>query len=223
MLRLMLYEYLVTITPSASICLDIMKMKHQCMVDYNWHWAIKSHPHITLSNFIQPLSYENRIINRYKSLASSATPFTIYLSGFGCFPAHTIYVDLAYNEQIFEIAKNIKLFTPTIFKKIRDYRPHVVSEPHVTIAKGILEAEFYKAWPTWEKKEYRAQFMADRVQVLRRPFSEIQQKYEVIGDFPFAGLGFVNPQLKCFETKKPLYFRKAACVARRGIEPLFEE
>jgi 2'-5' RNA ligase len=149
----LLYEYLAIIPPSAPVFTDIMAMKYQCKAEYNWHSAIKSNPHITLSNFIQPISFNEKVIGRYKHLASAASPFKIYLSGFGHFSTHTIYVKLTDSEEIYDIAKNIKSFTKAVFKKVQDCPPHHMSEPHLTIAKGILEQDFHKAWPVWLKKE----------------------------------------------------------------------
>jgi 2'-5' RNA ligase len=194
----MLYEYLTIIPPSAFVYTDIMAMKYECKADYNWHSAIKSKPHITLSNFLQPVSFDEKVISRYKRLASAASPFKIYLSGFGHFSTHTIYVKLTDSKEILDLAKNIKSFTKAVFKKVLDCPPHHMSEPHLTIAKGILEQDFHKAWPVWLKKEYNAEFDANRILLLRRPFSDIWQDYEVVGDFPLTGLGILDPQQKLF-------------------------
>jgi 2'-5' RNA ligase len=191
------YEYLAIFSPPDWIYSDVMIMKYQCKVDYNWDWVIKSKPHITLSNFIQPFSFDKIIINRYRRLAASASPFKIYLSGFGHFSTHTIFIKLMDNEKLWEMSENVKSFTKAVFKKIPNFPPHNMSEPHLTIAKGISETEFCKIWPTWEKRKYYAEFEVNRIQLLRRPFSAIKQNYEVV-NFPLTGLGILNPQLKMF-------------------------
>jgi 2'-5' RNA ligase len=131
-------------------------------------------------------------------LAAVASPFKIHLSGFGHFSTHTIYVKLRDKEKICDVAKNIKSFTKAALKKIPNYPPHIMSEPPLTVAKGILEKEFYEAWPAWKEKDYQVEFDADRIMLLRRPFSAIWKNYTVIGDFPFTGSGILDPQLKMF-------------------------
>ncbi len=88
-------------------------------------------------------------------LAAAASPFKICRSGFGHFSTHTIYVKLTDKKQICDLAKSVKSFTKAVFKRIPNFPPHIVSEPHLTVAKGILEKEFEQFWPTWQAKTIR--------------------------------------------------------------------
>ena len=194
----MLYEYLAIIPPPAFVCSSIMNLKQEGEANHNWNSATLSKAHITLSNFIQPLSLNDIIVNNYERLAAAASPFKIHLSGFGHFSTHTIYVKLIEDKKIYDLANNIKSFTKAVFKKVPNYPPYTMSIPHLTIAKGIREKDFFEAWPMWKKKEYQAQFNATRIRLLKRPYSNVFQNYEIIGDFLFTGLGILDSQLQIF-------------------------
>ncbi len=194
------YEYLAIITPSTSVFWDTLDMKYQCKLEYGWNTSVKSLPHITLSNFVQPQYIEEKIVNRYNKLAASISPFDIHLSGFGHFigTTYTIYVNIQNGNQISEIAKHAKELSKPILKRIKEYKPYYTNNPHLTIAKGIPETDFNKAWPAWQIKNYNAFSNAAGIQLLKREKKHFLNKYEDAGFFPFNGLGPLDEQLKLF-------------------------
>lgn len=194
------YEYLAIITPSQSVFWDTFDMKHQCKLEYGWSAPVKSLPHITLSNFVQPQYIEEKIVNRYKKLAASISPFDIHLTGFGHFigTTYTIYVNIENGNKISEIAKYANEVSKPIMKRIKGYQPHYTRHPHLTIAKGIPEIDFNKAWPTWQIKNYNALSNAVGIQLLKRERKPFWEKYEDAGFFPFKGLRLLDQQLKLF-------------------------
>ncbi len=195
-----LYEYLAIITPSTSVFWDTMNMKHQCKLEYGWNTSVKSLPHITLSKFVQPQYIEEEIVNRYAKLAASISPFDIHLSGFNYFSGatYTMYVNIQNGNQVSEIAKRVREFSKPILKQIKEHKPHYTNNPHLTIAKGIPETDFNKAWPTWQIKNYNAFSNAAGIQLLKRERKYFLNKYEEAGFFLFKGLGSLDRQLKLF-------------------------
>jgi 2'-5' RNA ligase len=196
-----MYEYLLVIPPSDSVFSDTRNLKIQCKTEYGWDAPAKSTPHITLAKLIQPLCIEDKLVNKYKRIAASISPFEVHLSGFVKFTgtSNTIYINVRNGNQISEIVKEIRKLSKPMLKKIKNYSPVYSLIPHLTIAKGISESSFKEAWPNWQSKSYDASSFTSGMLLLKREISATLKKYESVGFFPFHGLGPMDRQLMLFD------------------------
>jgi len=97
------------------------------------------------------------------------------------------------------MAKYIRKFLGPIIRSVKDYPPHYTTKKaHLTIAKGILELDFQKAWPSWKNVSYQSSTTAASILLLKRQFSYVNFKYEIVGEYPFLGKGPVYPQIPLF-------------------------
>jgi 2'-5' RNA ligase len=192
-------QYLAIIEPEDPVKSDVIDMKIRCKNDYGWD---SSTPHFTVFNLIQPTSNEKRLIKCFERNIVNISPFQINLCGFDYFsiPTYTLYVKLKDEKQFSEMARYIRKFCKPILKSVKDYSPHYnTKDAHLTIAKGISELEFLKAWPNWENLEYQSSTIANRIFLLRRPFTYANFKYEIVGKYPFLGQGPLDPQTTLFQ------------------------
>lgn len=197
-----MYEYLLVLTPSDSVFSDTRNLKIQCKTEYGWDAPTKSKPHITLAKVVQPLCIEDKLVNKYKRIAASISPFDVHLSGFGKFAGtsnNTIYINVRNGNQISELVKEIRKLSKPILKKIKNYSAVYSLVPHLTIAKGISESSFKEAWPSWQSKSYNASSFTSGMLLLKREISATLKKYESVDFFPFHGLGPMDRQLVLFD------------------------
>jgi 2'-5' RNA ligase len=188
-------QYLAIIKPNKRVTSEAMDMKIRCKHEYGWDY---SKPHFTVFHIIQPVHHEERLIRNLARNLEKISPFQIDLCGFDFFskPTYTLYIKLKNEKKFSETVQYIRKFSNPIVKSIKDHPPHYnTTSPHLTIAKGILKSEFLQAWHSWENAVYQSSTTADRILLLRRPFTYGNLRYEIVGDYPFLGKGRVDVQL----------------------------
>jgi 2'-5' RNA ligase len=191
-------QYLAIIKPNKWVTSDAIGMKIRCKNEYGW---VYSQPHFTVFDIIQPVHNEERLIRNFERNIENISPFQIDLCGFDYFSksTYTLYIKLKDEKKFSEMAQHIRKFFNPILKSVKDYPPHYnTKNPHLTIAKGILESEFLQAWHSWENAEYQSSTTADRILLLRRPFTFGNLKYEIVGDYPLLGKGALDVQMSLF-------------------------
>ena len=195
------YQYLGIIKPNRWVTSDAMDMKIRCKNEYNWVSAVYSKPHFTVFDIIQPIINEERLVKSFERNIENIPPFQIDLYGFDYFSrsAYTLYVKLKDEKKFSEMARYIRKFSKPILKSVKDYPPYYnTKNAHLTIAKGISELEFMNAWKSWENAQYQSCTNADRILLLRKPFTFGDFKYEIIGEYPFLGKGPLETQMSLF-------------------------
>ncbi|MGV3705699.1 MAG: 2'-5' RNA ligase family protein [Arcticibacter sp.] len=194
-----LFEYLLVIPLDDPVLSEIEDLKAKYKAEQTSTASITS-PHITLANVVQPLSIEGILINMYKRVAAGMSPFSVQLSGFGRFtgPTNTIFVNVHNGEQISDFVKYIRRSSKPILQRGGGYSPVYSLTPHLTIARGISEAEFKEAWPSWQTRAYDATSFVSKMRLLKRQISSISNSYAFVADFPFQSLGHQYTQLKLF-------------------------
>ena len=194
-------QYLGIIEPDDFVKSDAMAMKIRCKNEYDWASAMYSKPHFTVFDIIQPAINEEKLIKSFERNIENISPFQIDLYGFDYFSGSkcTLYVKLKDEKEFSEMARYIKKFSSPILKSVKDHTPHYnTKNAHLTIAKGIPESEFMKAWRGWENAEYQSTTNAYRILLLRRPSTLVNFKYEIIGDYQFLGSGTLDTQMSLF-------------------------
>jgi 2'-5' RNA ligase len=186
------YEYLLIIPPDEKIGLATLSIKNSYK-EYGCHNAANQLPHITMVNFVQFSTMENRIIYRLESFAKSIKPFEVKLHGFGQFPSHTIFINVATKAPIATIVKNMKSPFKHLLQPNKQDNPHFFMTPHLTIARDMLKSQHSRAWADWQHKEFTASFEAFEMILLRREIG--RGRYEVVKHIPFGGSHEAGEQL----------------------------
>ncbi|MCD0486689.1 2'-5' RNA ligase family protein [Pedobacter sp. MC2016-14] len=196
-----LNQYLGIIEPDTQVASDVQDMKTRCKKEYRWLSAVYSKPHFTVFEIIQPASNEERLMKNFERNIGKISPFQIDLCGFDYFsiPAFALYVKLKNEKEFSGMAQYIRKFSNPILKSGKSCRSHYnIKDAHLTIAKGILEPDFIKVAESWKNLEYHSSTIADRIVLLRRPFTYVKLKYEKIGTYWFRGEGPLDTQISLF-------------------------
>lgn len=194
------YEYLAIIAPEDPVKSDVEKMKTQCKNDYGWMSAVYSRPHFTILKTVQPTHNQKRLMACFDRNIKNISPFQIDLDGFDYFSGSTftLYAKLKDEKAFCKMTQYIQKFSTPVLKSIKGYPIHYAKKAHLTIAKGISEPEFMKAWKSWKNIGYKSTTKADHILLLGRPLSDIQHKYEIMDKFPLLGTGMLETQLSIF-------------------------
>jgi len=190
------YEYLLVLNPHEELRNKIMQVKQQFHDSYKAQTALYSKPHITLVNYVQYEMFEERILNRLKTIAMGYHPVKIELRDFGSFPSHTIYINIVSKLPIQGLVKQVRAETQRLMKLDADNKPHFILEPHLTIARKLSPWQYEQGWLEYSHKHFTGRFIADGMLLLKRPVGEL--KYQVVQRFEFQNLPVSTKQGELF-------------------------
>jgi len=198
----MLNEYLLVISPEESVSEEITKIKYKFSDDYGCKYAARLKPHCTLMNFVQHQRVENHLIREFDSIVASFIPIAITLDGFGQYPMHTIFIKIKDGKKIKEMVTALKLKFRSVKNEIKPFKPIYLSDPHLTVARGMTQAQFNQAWTEWGKRKFSSSFNVNNVRLLKRQIDEKDLKpkenYQIVKDFKLAGQKKKGKQLILF-------------------------
>jgi 2'-5' RNA ligase len=196
-----LYEYLLVISPSALINIEISRIKLGFQEDYGCEQCAYLKPHITLLNFIQYGTMEQKVVDRFERFTRSVAPENIELDGFGSFQKHTIYVNVLTKAPIVKLVKGMRKRFTNILRPSVGLKTHFITNPHITIARGMTEEQHTQAWQQWNGKEFDSSFMAKEMVLLKRLLDDegnVMSSYQIVKRFAFTGNGVEGKQLDMF-------------------------
>lgn len=195
------YEYLLIISPPSNVSTKIIDLKYE-FKKYGCEDAIHSKPHVTLLNFIQSGCSGDRIANHLDRLLSSFAPVVVNMSGFGQFPAHTVFVNISTTDRLVRMVKDIRKRFGDLLKGYDKLPPLYTLTPHITIAKKMSKVQHDRAWSDWQGQNISGTFIADEITLLRREVSITQQRscesFKIHKTFRLNGSGNCDVQLDLF-------------------------
>ena len=162
-----LYEYLLVVNPAADVNEQLVAEKQQFYNIYKEEVAIKTKPHITIANFLAKEVMEETIIRYMHRIISVKKSFATMLNNFSGFPAHTIYVRVQNHEPFKQLAMDLNI----VDQYIRGNgcpAAHLISYPHVTLARRLKREIYEKAIIDYSKKSFNALFVIDELVLLKR-------------------------------------------------------
>ena len=190
------YEYLLVLNPHEEMRNKIMQVKKEFYETYKASSAIWGKPHVTLVNFLQYEMMEERIVNRFKTIAMGYHPIKVELKDYGSFPSHTIYINIISKIPVQNLVKEIRHEAQRLLKLNDDNKPHFILEPHLTIARKLQPWQYEKSWLEYNQKHFTGRFIADGMLLLKRPVDEM--KYQVVEYFEFQNLPVTTKQGELF-------------------------
>lgn len=176
-----LCSYLLVISPPDAAMEKIMKLKRDFYWQYKTVNALNK-AHITLCTFAQYKTAESRIITRLRSVAEKQKEIVTELSQFGSFPSHTIYINVASRLPVLELVKGIRQTTQRLLKPDKDHKPFFISEPHLTICKGLTNQQYEESWKALRHQHFNIKFTVQSMILLRK---EEDGKYQCAERFIF--------------------------------------
>jgi 2'-5' RNA ligase len=193
--RLGCYEYLLILSPHADLHERIRKIKEKFAADYNMPFAAQSKAHVTLVKFITSKLMEEKISNRLHRIAMGIMPFKVELKDYGAFPTHTIFINVITKLPIQNLVREIKQ-AQSFMKVTKDFKPHFIEEPHLTISRKLKPWQFEKGWLEYSHLHFTGRFIADSMLWLKRPLTG--GKYQILQRFEFENLPVTTKQGSLF-------------------------
>jgi len=188
-------EYLLILNPHEELRNKIMYIKNAFADKYRSTYAKFGKPHITLVNFVQFDMMEERLLNRLKTIAMGYHPFKVELKDFGSFPSHTIYINVDSQLQVKTLVKEIR-HAQQLMTLNKDYKPHFIDTPHLTVARKLVPWQYEKAWLEYSNLQFTGRFIADSMLLIKRKVGDT--KYQIVQRFEFMNLPVTTKQGELF-------------------------
>lgn len=192
-------QYFVALIPPSPVFEEAQKLKEYFRDAYNSKAALNSPPHITLHMpFMWNEQKEDRLIAKLKVFSGQFDPIKVCLDNFGSFPPRVIFIGVTDSDALDDFQKNLHRFFKrelNIFNANYQDRPF---HPHLTLAfRDLRKTQYASAWKEFSAKEYKAEFMADKIALLKHN----GKHWEVLEEFLLESSYSTetNPALKTTE------------------------
>ncbi|MBX9732505.1 MAG: 2'-5' RNA ligase family protein [Chitinophagaceae bacterium] len=176
-----LNQYILIIEPSAALKEGMAAYYTRFAENYEAAAHIRAHANISLVRFQQYEMMEVRIMAPLGRIIQSFNPIIIDIHGFGSFPTHTIFFNIATKNELIVLVKAIAsirgLLTPD-----KDHKAHFITDPYIVLANKLLPWQFEKGWLEMSHTPFSGRFVATEIKLLRKRASE--QQYRVIKKIP---------------------------------------
>jgi 2'-5' RNA ligase len=154
-----------------------MQEKYRCKV------GLKSPAHITIvPPFWLEANMEEALLNDVDMVAKDLHPFLVHTNDFSAFKPRTIFIGVAKNPEL----DNLKRKADQHFADKEQYKIKIETRqfhPHITIAtRDLFKKDFYESWPFFETQEFKEEWEANGLSVLRHN----KRNWEVIYTAPFS-------------------------------------
>jgi len=172
--------YLLALIPPDPVCDDIRRLKLDMKSRFGSGHALKAPAHITLQMpFRKQEADEATFSGALSRFSAGQNPFTLRLSGFGCFQPRVLFVRVMPAEPVRSLHHELK----PVLKQDIGIPEKQISEsitPHMTIAtRDLTEAQFERAWPEFRDKPYEAEFTVNALYLLKHngKFWDVHREY----------------------------------------------
>lgn len=174
-------HYFLAIIPPSPTYEQVDDLKRYCQEKFNTKAALRSPPHITLQMpFWWPAKKEKELIQQLEHFAKHFDPFKVCLDNFGAFPPGVIYINVVKSLALEEFQLAVKRFCNVKLQLFDSLFKDAVYRPHLTIAFRDLKKPMFKAaWDELKDREFKAEFVADRLALLKHN----GKNWEVIHEF----------------------------------------
>lgn len=192
-------QYFVAIIPPSPVYEEALAFKEYFRDTYGSKAALNSPPHITLHMpFVWSQKKEDKLVARMKDFAGQYDPIKVCLDNFSSFPPRVIFIKVTESDALDAMQKDLHRFFKReldIFNANYKERPY---HPHLTVAfRDLKKSQYLAAWREFSEKDYKAEFMADKVALLKHN----GKGWDVLKEFPLESSysAEFNPELKTTE------------------------
>jgi 2'-5' RNA ligase len=173
--------YFIAFIPPAPVFEDALKLKQYFKEKYNSKAALNSPPHITLHMpFRWRSDKETELIDKLCGFVKQHDPLKICLDAFSSFPPRVIFLNVVKSQPLLVFQKELQRFCK---KQLNLFNANYKEDPfhaHLTLAfRDLKKTPYAAAWEEFSKKEYKEEFIADKVALLKHNGKE----WKVLKDF----------------------------------------
>jgi 2'-5' RNA ligase len=159
-------EYLLVANPEAGVGQLLMEEKAQFINSYRQ--KDDELLHITVASFLAKEELEETLLRWMHKVISTHKSFKVALNNYSGFPnANTIYLRVQDHLPFKQLAKELKVIDELVRANGLP-KAHLITNPHLTIARRIDAAVYEKAMMSYSKKEFHAEFEVKELLLLKR-------------------------------------------------------
>ncbi len=162
-------QYFLAIIPPDPTFDEVAKLKHYFREIYHSKAALNSPPHITLHMpFRWRIEKEKELTSAITGFTRQHNPFKICLDNFSSFEPRVIFINVINTVDLSKFQLELKRFCRRELNLLNsDYKDQAF-HPHVTLAfRDLKKAAYHLAWEEFKNKEFKAEFMADKLTLLK--------------------------------------------------------
>lgn len=177
-------EYLLVLDIPEALRHKIEKARTELLEKYIIPQPPAGRPHVTLARFVMPEMVEEKFLYYVQVIAMAEKPFLIELKNYGSYPMHSIYINIANQQRVMQLIKNLKELRR--FMKSGGEDPYFLQDPTIPLAGRIDKKIYIEAVKEYTHKHFSGKFVADAMLLLKRKSGE--KKYQVLRRFDFQNL-----------------------------------
>lgn len=192
-------QYFVAVIPPSPTYEEALALKEYFRDHYQSKAALNSPPHITLHMpFMWNEQKENVLVEKLGEFSRRCDPIKVCLDNFSSFPPRVIFIRVTESDALDNLQRSLHRFFKReldIFNANYQDRPF---HPHLTLAfRDLKKTQYQLAWKEFSEKEYKSEFMADKIALLKHN----GKSWEVVREFPLESSYSTetNPELKTTE------------------------
>ncbi|TDW99998.1 2'-5' RNA ligase family protein [Dinghuibacter silviterrae] len=186
-------EYMLVISPEEHLQERIARVR-QSLSEKTGIRTREGKTHITLARWQAWDMMEERLLQRLRVLAMEQYPFQVQMEDFKGFPSHTVCIQVPTREPILRLVARVRKHKRLMRSMEND--PYFVSEPYLTIARGLTAPQYEQAMQVLGGKHFHASFVASAMLLLKRRAGG--QPYQILARFDFEHLPVTARQASLF-------------------------
>ncbi|HYG03142.1 MAG TPA: 2'-5' RNA ligase family protein [Chryseosolibacter sp.] len=161
--------YFIALIPPSPVYEEAVSLKTFFKENYNSKASLNSPPHITLHMpFRWKEKKEAELITTLGNFIKQFDPQKICLDNFGAFVPKVIFINVATSEILTGFQRDMQRFCRRELNLFNANYKEQPFHPHLTLAfRDLKKHAFLKAWEEFKDKEYKAEFIADRIALLK--------------------------------------------------------
>jgi 2'-5' RNA ligase len=174
--------YFIAIVPPTPIYDEALEQKEYFKTHYNSKASLNSPPHITLHMpFRWKEKEEKELATKLEKFSKSNHPVAIKLDNFSSFPPRVIFINIVMNEELAVLQKNLQRYCKRVLNLFNSNYKELPFHPHLTVAfRDLKKPNYQKAWEEFKSKNFQAEFIADRITLLKHTGKvwEVHKEFE---------------------------------------------
>ncbi len=177
-------KYFIAIVPPPPVYDEALRLKNHFKENYNSKASLNSPPHITLHMpFSMKEEKEMKLFTSLSNFSSMHTPIKVCIDNFEHFPPRVIFLNVVNSVPLKHLQKALER---TFKKDLNLFNANYGEQPfhpHITLAfRDLKKDQYKKAWEEFQAKEFKEEFMADKLTLLKHD----GKVWQVYREFPFT-------------------------------------
>ncbi|MFT3703516.1 MAG: 2'-5' RNA ligase family protein [Agriterribacter sp.] len=174
-----LFEYLLVVSPAKEVYEKVMEEKQSFYKNYNQPIAIKTQPHITVSNFVATAGLENILLRWMQRATAEQECFVTQLNNYSGFPGNAVFIRVQNHDPFRELIGRLKPIS-THLKNFGCPPFRFSTTPHMSIARSLSKDIYEKAMNEYARKDFTASFNVSKLTLLRKQYGNNYEKYQEV-------------------------------------------